>query len=72
MEGLIGCSKESKLSKEEKEYYGDMEGKYRAESDMHSLLNAAQIRKDKKRHEAAKYCMRKKQKELNAAIKEGE
>ncbi len=66
------CPEDEKLSKEDKEHYGNMEGKYRAESDVRALLESAQIRKDDKRYEAAKYCMRQKEKEIKTALKDGE
>ena len=60
---------DDKLSKKEKEYYGDIEGKYRAESDMHSLMQAAEIKGDEKRYEAAKFCMKEKRKSMDEALK---
>jgi hypothetical protein len=45
-----------KMSDEDKKVYGDYEGKMRAESDVRTLTDAQEIKRDKKRMKMAVHC----------------
>lgn len=51
---------EEKLSKADKKAYGSMDKKYRAESDVHYLLQAREIKSDPERMKMAMHCAKKK------------
>lgn len=60
-----------KMSKEDKKAYGDYEGKMKAEGDVHTLMQAQEIKADPERNQRAMHCAKMKRKELNK-VAEGE
>lgn len=70
---MIEYAKEmtDKMSKKEKEVYGDYDGKMQAESDANTLMEYGKIQRDEKRRNAALHCIDQKLKDLKAA-KSGE
>lgn len=59
-----------KMSKEDKKVYGDYDAKCRAESDVHTLIEAKEIRDDADRYKKAMYCAKSKAKHMNSIVKE--
>ena len=55
-----------KMTKKEKELYGDYESKCRAEDDSRTIMEYSEIKKDKKRHEMAMACIEEKIKALKS------
>lgn len=71
MKGAVRAMKDDDgLSKEEKKYYKNHDGKYRAEEDVRCMMSYQEMKKDKARYEAAMYCLRMKKKAIDRASKE--
>ena len=56
------------ISAADKKTYGDYEKKEQAESDLHTLMRAKEIKADKQRMRRAMACAKEKRDELNKAI----
>lgn len=59
-----------KMSKEEKKVYGDYRTKERAECDVRTLMEGAEIKADSERMKMAMHCARVKRDEMKSIIKE--
>ena len=57
-----------KMSKAEKSAYGNYETQERAESDVHTLMEAEMIKKDKARHRMAMKCAKMKQHAMQEVV----
>ena len=60
--GMYG---KEKMDKEDKNMYGSMDMKYRAENDVMVLHEAMEIKEDEKRYEMAMHCAKQKAGEMN-------
>lgn len=60
-----------KMSASDKKMYGKYENQERAEQDVRSLMEAREIKADKKRHKMAMHCARAKKQEMDAIAEEG-
>lgn len=58
-----------KMSDEDKEYYGDYDGKMQAENDADTMMRYADIKADKDRMKKALHCANKKIEELKRVTK---
>lgn len=62
--------KTDEMSKEEKDMYGDYEGKMAAEEDVRTLVESVEIKNDKERYKRAMACAKHKAKSMNEVSKE--